>query len=149
MARNASPPAARAETSGIQDSRQRARSGRTRQRLRRYPHNLGQNRPPMETTLEDLKSALDQTRTEVRKVIIGQEQAIDYALICIFTRHHALVEGVPGVAKTLLTRTLAHTLGGSFGRIQFTPDLMPSDITGTNVYNVQRGDFSLVRGPVF
>ena len=103
----------------------------------------------METDFEQLKTVLERTRAEVRKVVIGQEHAIDYALVCIFTANHALVEGVPGVAKTLLTRTLAHVLGGSFMRVQFTPDLMPTDITGTNVFNMQRGEFSLVRGPIF
>ena len=103
----------------------------------------------MEADFEQLKTVLERTRGEVRKVVIGQEHAIDYALVCIFTAHHALVEGVPGVAKTLLTRTLAHVLGGTFTRVQFTPDLMPTDITGTNVFNMQRGEFSLVRGPVF
>ena len=103
----------------------------------------------MEENFEQLKAVLERTRAEVRKVVIGQEAAIDFALVCIFTGHHALVEGVPGVAKTLLTRTLAHVLGGTFQRVQFTPDLMPTDITGTNIFNLQRGEFSLVRGPIF
>ncbi len=101
----------------------------------------------METTR--LKETLTQARAEVGKVIIGQHDVIDKALIAIFTGHHALIEGVPGVAKTLLVRTLAHVLGCGFSRIQFTPDLMPSDITGTNIFNLQRNEFSLVRGPVF
>src|SRR5881296_3016369 len=96
-----------------------------------------------------LKEVLAEARREVGKVIIGQEQAVDRALIAIFTGHHALVEGVPGVAKTLLVRTLASVLGCEFGRIQFTPDLMPADITGTSVFNLQRHEFTLVRGPVF
>jgi MoxR-like ATPase len=103
----------------------------------------------MEEDFAQLETVLERTRAEVRKVVIGQEPAIDFALVCIFTGSHALVEGVPGVAKTLLTRTLAHVLGGSFQRVQFTPDLMPTDITGTNVFNLQRGEFSLVRGPIF
>jgi MoxR-like ATPase len=70
-------------------------------------------------------------------------------LITILCRQHALIEGVPGIAKTLLTRTIAQVLGCPFGRIQFTPDLMPADITGTNVFNLQRNEFTLVRGPVF
>jgi len=74
---------------------------------------------------------------------------IDKALIAIFAGQHALIEGVPGIAKTLLVRTLAHVLGCEFSRIQFTPDLMPSDITGTNVFNLQHNDFVLVKGPVF
>src|SRR3989442_12860724 len=73
---------------------------------------------------------------------------MDKALIAIFTGHHALIEGVPGVAKTLLVRTLAQVLGCDFARIQFTPDLMPADITGTNVFNLQRNEFSLIKGPV-
>lgn len=103
----------------------------------------------METAVEQLTQGLDRARMEVRKVIIGQDDAIDLALIAILTGHHALLEGVPGVAKTLLARTLAHVLGGSFNRIQFTPDLMPSDITGTNVFHMQTGQFTLVRGPIF
>src|SRR6266545_7733810 len=92
-----------------------------------------------------LVEVLAEVRKEAGKVIIGQERAIDRALITIFTGHHALVEGVPGVAKTLLVRTLAHVLGCEFARIQFTPDLMPADITGTNVFNLQHNEFSLIR----
>jgi len=99
--------------------------------------------------LEQLHQTLAQTRQQVRKVILGQEAVIDSALIVILAGQHALVEGVPGVAKTLLVRTLASVLGCEFGRIQFTPDLMPADITGTNIFNFQRNEFTLVRGPVF
>ena len=98
---------------------------------------------------ERLKEVLAQARAEVAKVIIGQADVVDQALIVIFTGHHALVEGVPGVAKTLLVRTLARVLGCEFSRIQFTPDLMPADITGTNIFNLQRNEFTLVKGPVF
>src|SRR5437867_7975278 len=97
----------------------------------------------------NLLDVLAEARREVGRVIIGQQQAIDRALIAIFTGHHALVEGVPGVAKTLLVRTLAAVLGCEFGRIQFTPDLMPADITGTNVFNMKTGEFALTRGPIF
>jgi MoxR-like ATPase len=96
-----------------------------------------------------LKEVLAAARTETGKVIIGQNVVIDRALIAIFTGNHALIEGVPGVAKTLLVRTLAQVLGCEFARIQFTPDLMPADITGTNVYNLQKNEFSLIKGPVF
>jgi MoxR-like ATPase len=99
--------------------------------------------------LEQLKEILTRAREEIGKVIIGQEEVIDQSLIVIFTGHHALLEGVPGVAKTLLVRTLAHVLGCDFARIQFTPDLMPADITGTNVFNMQRSEFTLVKGPLF
>src|ERR1051325_10248548 len=98
---------------------------------------------------ERLKEVLTRARQEVAKVIIGQAEVVDRALIAIFAGQHALIEGVPGVAKTLLVRTLAHVLGCEFARIQFTPDLMPSDITGTNIFNLQRNEFTLIRGPVF
>ena len=96
-----------------------------------------------------LKKALLLTKQEVAKVIIGQESIVDQALIAIFSNNHALIEGVPGVAKTLLVRTLAHVMRCDFARIQFTPDLMPTDITGTHVFNLQKDAFSLVKGPVF
>jgi len=96
-----------------------------------------------------LKTTLSRAREEVGKVIIGQAAVLDQCLIAILTRNHALIEGVPGVAKTLLVRTLAHVLGCEFNRIQFTPDLMPADIIGTNVFNLQRNEFTLVKGPVF
>src|SRR5580698_4821596 len=98
---------------------------------------------------ERLKEVLARARQETGKVIIGQHDVIEKALIVVFTGNHALIEGVPGVAKTLLVRTLAHVLGCDFARIQFTPDLMPADITGTNVFNFQRNEFSLIRGPIF
>ncbi len=103
----------------------------------------------MTATLESFHTLVQDIRTEVAKVIIGQHDALDNALITILCRQHALIEGVPGIAKTLLTRTMAQVLGCPFGRIQFTPDLMPADITGTNVFNLQRNEFTLVRGPVF
>src|ERR1051325_7682578 len=98
---------------------------------------------------ERLKEVLTRARQEVAKVIIGQAEVVDRALIAIFAGQHALIEGVPGVAKTLLVRTLAHVLGCEFARTQFTPDLMPSDITGTNVFNMQANEFTLIKGPVF
>jgi MoxR-like ATPase len=96
-----------------------------------------------------LSTVLTRCREEVAKVIIGQERAVELALICAITGHHALVEGVPGVAKTLLVRTLAAILDGGFERIQFTPDLMPADITGVNVFDLEQRQFQLIRGPVF
>ncbi len=103
----------------------------------------------MNANLEKLMAVLENVRREVRKVIIGQNDVLDHALVVILTGQHALIEGVPGIAKTLLARTLAHVLGCEFMRIQFTPDLMPADITGTNVFNLQRNEFTLVKGPVF
>ena len=104
---------------------------------------------PENDSTESVREILSRARAEVGKVIIGQEEVIDYSLIAIFTGNHILVEGVPGVAKTLLVRTLARVLGAEFSRIQFTPDLMPSDITGTNIFNLQEGAFHLVKGPIF
>ncbi len=109
----------------------------------------GQSKSVMNETIDQLKETLARARQEVAKVIIGQGDVVDKALIAIFTGHHALIEGVPGVAKTLLVRTLAHVLGCEFARIQFTPDLMPADITGTNVFNLQHNEFTLIKGPVF
>jgi MoxR-like ATPase len=103
----------------------------------------------MEYNIERLTDTLNRAKQEIAKVIIGQDLVIEYALITIFTNHHALIEGVPGVAKTLLVRTLAHVLGSEFERVQFTPDLMPADITGTNVFGLQTGEFKLVKGPIF
>jgi MoxR-like ATPase len=101
------------------------------------------------TDTSRLKETLASARAEVAKVIIGQADVVDKCLIAVVTGQHALVEGVPGVAKTLLVRTLAHVLGSSFARIQFTPDLMPADITGTSVFNLQKNEFTLVKGPIF
>jgi MoxR-like ATPase len=103
----------------------------------------------MNHALDELREVLTRIRTEVAKVVIGQRLAVDLSLIAIFTNHHALVEGVPGVGKTLLVKTLAHTLGGVFDRIQFTPDLMPADIIGTNIFNLQKNEFDFIPGPVF
>jgi MoxR-like ATPase len=103
----------------------------------------------MDSVLERLKEVLFKAREEVAKVIIGQDEVVDRALIVIITGQHALVEGVPGVAKTLLVRTLAKVLGCEFNRIQFTPDLMPADIIGTNIFNLKTDEFVLVKGPVF
>jgi MoxR-like ATPase len=103
----------------------------------------------MNAILEQLQSALARVKAEVGRVIIGQEEVIRQSLVVILTRNHALIEGVPGVAKTLLTRTFAQTMGCPFARIQFTPDLMPADITGTNVFSLQHNEFTLIPGPVF
>ncbi len=103
----------------------------------------------MNEDTEILKNLLPDVKSEISKVIIGQDHVVDKALIAVFTRNHALIEGVPGIAKTLLVRTMAHVLGSDFSRIQFTPDLMPTDITGTHVFNIQENRFILVKGPVF
>ncbi len=99
--------------------------------------------------LDQFQSTMETALAGIRKVIIGQDEAIRYSLVTVLCNQHALIEGVPGLAKTLLARTLAAVLGCDFKRIQFTPDLMPADITGTNVFNFQRNEFSLVKGPLF
>jgi MoxR-like ATPase len=99
--------------------------------------------------LDQFQTATENILAGIRKVIIGQDEVIRYSLVVVLTNQHALIEGVPGLGKTLLARTLAAALGCDFKRIQFTPDLMPADITGTNIYNLQRAEFSLVRGPLF
>ncbi len=88
-------------------------------------------------------------QNELRKIIVGQDEVIEQILVAIFAEGHALLEGVPGTAKTLIVKTLARIVGARFSRIQFTPDLMPSDITGTNVFNMQNSEFSLRPGPIF
>ncbi len=86
---------------------------------------------------------------ELRKSIVGQDEVIEQILVAVLAEGHALLEGVPGTAKTLAVKTLSQILGAQFSRIQFTPDLMPSDITGTNVFNMQSSQFSLRHGPIF
>jgi MoxR-like ATPase len=103
--------------------------------------------------VENLRSGYEAIRAELSKVIVGQEEVIDQLLISIFSRGHCLLVGVPGLAKTLMISTLAQTLTLSFNRIQFTPDLMPSDITGTEVIQEDRTsgqrEFKFIKGPVF
>ncbi|WOO42177.1 MoxR family ATPase [Rubellicoccus peritrichatus] len=103
----------------------------------------------MNVDLDKFKSTIAKAREQIGRVIIGQEQVIDLALITVLTGNHALIEGVPGVAKTLLVKTLARVLAVDSGRIQFTPDLMPADITGTNIFNMKTQEFFLAKGPVF
>jgi MoxR-like ATPases len=99
--------------------------------------------------LEEILEALARAKTGIGRIVLGQERAIDLCLSVIICRRHALLEGVPGIAKTLLVRAMAKMLGRDFGRIQFTPDLMPSDITGASVFDLQSNQFRLLPGPVF
>jgi len=99
--------------------------------------------------LEYVSSTVEHIRGELRKVIVGQEEAIEQILVALLAEGHALIEGVPGTAKTLTVKTLSRIVNASFNRIQFTPDLMPSDITGTNVFNIATSTFNLRRGPIF
>ncbi len=88
-------------------------------------------------------------RSEMAKAVVGQADTVDLMLVALLARGHVLLEGPPGTAKTLLAQSFAATLGVNFGRIQFTPDLMPGDIVGANIFNFQTGAFSLTRGPIF
>jgi MoxR-like ATPase len=99
--------------------------------------------------LQHVPATVEHIKTELRKVVVGQDEVIEQVLVALLAEGHALIEGVPGTAKTLLVKTLARIVGADFSRIQFTPDLMPSDITGTNVFNMATASFSLRRGPVF
>ncbi len=99
--------------------------------------------------LDYVSSTTDHIRRELRKVIVGQDNPIEQVLVALFAEGHALLEGVPGTAKTLTVRTLSRIINADFRRIQFTPDLMPSDITGTNVFNISTSTFNLRPGPIF
>jgi MoxR-like ATPase len=103
----------------------------------------------MNESLSNFSKLLNQAKGEVGKIILGQDEVIESCLLTIISQQHALIEGVPGVGKTLLVKTLAKVLGCDFNRIQFTPDLMPGDITGTNVFDLQKGEFNLFKGPIF
>ncbi|MBK6525227.1 MAG: MoxR family ATPase [Crocinitomicaceae bacterium] len=92
---------------------------------------------------------LDQMQTEINKVIVGQQYMIERLMIGLLANGHVLLEGVPGLAKTLAIKTLSDTIGGKFNRIQFTPDLLPADVVGTMVYNQKREEFTVKQGPVF
>lgn len=99
--------------------------------------------------IEETKELIEATRLEISKVIIGQEKVVNMVLIAVISNSHALLEGVPGIAKTLLVRTMGKVMGCDSQRIQFTPDLMPSDILGTNVFNLKNHEFTLFKGPIF
>ena len=99
--------------------------------------------------LSGLRAAADRVRTELHRIIVGQDEMVELLLAAVLADGHVLIEGVPGVAKTLTARLLARTISVGFSRIQFTPDLMPSDILGTSVFNPKTTDFDFKRGPVF
>jgi len=110
--------------------------------------------PPTEPSqeaspFEQAHKVITTLRNEIQKVLIGQSTVVDHVLIALMAKGHVLIEGVPGLGKTLLVRTLANCFGGQFARIQFTPDLMPSDVTGHAMFNMKSQEFEIRKGPVF
>jgi len=103
----------------------------------------------MSESLNALSARAESVLNEAQKVVVGQRHALESMLIALLAQGHVLLEGVPGTAKTLMVRALSASLGLSTGRIQFTPDLMPSDVVGTHVFDVASGQFQLRRGPIF
>lgn len=99
--------------------------------------------------LSDFSEKIKKVKEEIKKLIVGQDEMIDQILISLIAEGHILIEGVPGVAKTLTARLISQIVNTDFKRIQFTPDLMPSDIIGTSVYNAQKGNFEFKKGPLF
>ena len=110
---------------------------------------MEQTTNPPRTDLSNLQGTVQRVREEISKVIVGQTQMIDLLLAAILADGHVLIEGVPGVAKTLTAKLLAKTIDIGFSRMQFTPDLMPSDVLGTSVFNPQNGNFQYKKGPIF
>ncbi len=104
-----------------------------------------------QTSSQDAQTAqlMEQILYEVKRVVVGQDRFLERVMVAILAQGHLLVEGVPGLAKTLTVKTLANTIQGNFKRIQFTPDLVPADLVGTRIYNQKTGDFSTSLGPVF
>ncbi|HSZ25579.1 MAG TPA: MoxR family ATPase [Cytophagaceae bacterium] len=101
------------------------------------------------TDLSDLRNAVNQLRNEIAKMVVGQQQMVDLILSAILADGHVLIEGVPGVAKTLTAKIVARTISSAFSRIQFTPDMMPSDVLGTSIYNSKNSEFEFKKGPIF
>ena len=101
------------------------------------------------TDLTGIKAIVDKAKEQIGKLLVGQQQMVDLLLAALFSDGHVLIEGVPGVAKTLTAKILAKIIDTQFSRIQFTPDLMPSDVLGTNVYQLKEGKFDFKKGPIF
>ncbi len=117
---------------------------------------VGAHVPPVHTPwtpsrldLSKIEGIVNKVKTELHKVIIGQDETMELLLAAIFVRGHVLLEGVPGIAKTLIAKLMAKTMNTEFSRIQFTPDLMPTDVVGTTVYNLKTSEFKFAPGPVF
>ena len=101
------------------------------------------------TDFTELHNSVNEIKNEIKKIIVGQDQIIDLLIAAILADGHVLIEGVPGIAKTLIAKILSKTISSNFSRIQFTPDLMPSDIIGTSVFNMKTSEFEFNKGPIF
>ena len=110
-------------------------------------HNIPEFQSRLDLT--KLKEGVERVKTEIRKVIVGQDSMVEHLLVALLSNGHVLIEGVPGVAKTITAKLLAKTVAVDFSRIQFTPDLMPSDILGTSIFNVKTSEFEFKKGPIF
>ena len=105
--------------------------------------------PRLATTSAETAQLMEKILYEVKRIVVGQDKFLERVMVAVLAQGHLLVEGVPGLAKTLTVKTLANTIRGDFKRIQFTPDLVPADLVGTRIYNQKTGDFSTTLGPVF
>jgi len=110
---------------------------------------MEQNQPPSGQDVIEARAALEAAMFEIKRVIVGQEAMLERVFVALLSSGHLLIEGVPGLAKTLTVKTIADVLGGTFQRIQFTPDLVPADLVGTRIYRPDHGTFETERGPVF
>ncbi|MFN4947132.1 MAG: AAA family ATPase, partial [Chryseotalea sp.] len=104
---------------------------------------------PLQPELNKLNERIARIKKEIGKAVVGQEQTIELLLAGLLTGGHILLEGVPGIAKTLTAKLVAKSISVDFSRIQFTPDLMPTDVTGTSIYNTKNSEFTFNKGPVF
>ncbi|MEG0188982.1 MAG: AAA family ATPase, partial [Algoriella sp.] len=106
---------------------------------------------PIENRLDfsDIQEKMNAIKTELKKVIVGQDDVIDQLILALLSDGHSLIEGLPGVAKTMMAKLLAKTIHANFSRIQFTPDLMPSDVIGTSILDARINEFEFKQGPIF
>ncbi len=125
--------------------------------MENFDHNTQENLIPENTNpqfqsridMTELRESIEKVKTEIAKVIVGQESMVEHLLAALLSNGHVIIEGVPGVAKTITAKLFAKTVDVGFSRIQFTPDLMPSDILGTSVFNVKNTEFEFKKGPIF
>lgn len=119
--------------------------------MENFENNENTNPSSFQSRLDmvELQQSLGRVKAEIGKVIVGQESMIEHLLVALLSNGHVLIEGVPGVAKTITAKLLAKTINVGFSRIQFTPDLMPSDILGTAIFNVKNSEFEFKKGPIF